>query len=128
MAYYNSHQTRKKIRVVPELVKEKKIHNSDTPDNTKKNRWSIFKKTHKLNKKSTTYKRRHKAQNHTKRKYNNKIINVLIVSYLKRGDVGDGDLARLLLRPFFSVCAFLRLGTPVSYCVSTYNYVFPETN
>jgi hypothetical protein len=66
---------RKKNPRSPELVKEKKnTRQFDTPDNTKKNRWGVFlQKTHKLNKK-ITYKRRHKAQNHTKRKYNNKII------------------------------------------------------
>jgi hypothetical protein len=73
MAYYNSHQTRKNPRSPGTGEREKKIQdNSDTPDNTKKTGGSISsQKTHKHNKKSTTYKRRHKAQNHTKRKYNN---------------------------------------------------------
>jgi hypothetical protein len=70
MAYYIHTKPEKNPRS-PELVRKKIQDNSDTPDNKKTGGSISSQKTHKLNKKSTTYKRRHKAQNHTKRKYNN---------------------------------------------------------
>jgi hypothetical protein len=72
MAYYNSHQTRKNPRSPGTGEREKNTRQFRHTRQYKKTGGSISsQKTHKLNKKSTTYKRRHKAQNHTKRKYNN---------------------------------------------------------